>query len=89
MRAQPPLPMPDRVTVMRHLRTDPTLRFSETGRVLLRLLDVHAMSNDRWAHMVRNVPPHARETIAQAAMECARVWRTVAEQLERNSYGAP
>jgi ParB-like chromosome segregation protein Spo0J len=83
-----PLPMPDRVTVMRYLRTDPTLRFSETGRTLLRLLDVHSMSNDRWAVMVRNVPPHARETIAQAALECARVWRTVAEQLERNSYGA-
>ncbi|MET0233800.1 MAG: ParB N-terminal domain-containing protein [Kibdelosporangium sp.] len=87
-RTQPSLPLPDRVTVMRYLRTDPTLRFSETGRTLLRLLDVHSMSNDRWATMVRNVPPHARETIAQAALECARVWRTVAEQLERNSYGA-
>jgi ParB-like chromosome segregation protein Spo0J len=87
-RTPAPLPMPDRVTVMRYLRTDPTLRFSETGRTLLRLLDVHSMSNDRWAVMVRNVPPHARETIAQAALECARVWRTVAEQLERNSYGA-
>lgn len=84
-RAPQPLPLPDRVTIMRYLRTDPTLRFSETGRTLLRLLDVHAMSNDRWALLVRNVPPHARGTIAQAALECARVWRTVAEQLERTA----
>ncbi|WP_083754090.1 ParB/RepB/Spo0J family partition protein [Actinosynnema sp. ALI-1.44] len=80
-----PLQLPDRVTIMRYLRTDPTLRFSETGRTLLRLLDVHAMSNDKWALLVRNVPPHARGSIAQAAMECARVWRTVAEQLERTA----
>lgn len=85
--AAAPAPLPDRSTVLRYLRTDPTLRFTETGRTLLRLLDVHSMSNDKWASMVRNVPPHCRETIAQAAMECARVWRTVAEQLERNSHG--
>jgi ParB-like chromosome segregation protein Spo0J len=82
-----PLPLPDRSTVLRYLRTDPTLRFTETGRTLLRLLDVHSMSNEKWATMVRSVPPHCRETIAQAAMECARVWRTVAEQLERSSVG--
>lgn len=80
-----PLPLPDRAMIMRYLRTDPTLRFSETGRTLLRLLDVHAMSNDRWAVLVRNVPPHARGPVAQAALECARVWRTVAEQLERTA----
>ncbi|MEV4315379.1 ParB N-terminal domain-containing protein [Actinocrispum sp. NPDC049592] len=84
---QPPTPLPDRSTVLRYLRTDPTLRFTDTGRTLLRLLDVHSMPNERWATMVRNVPPHCRETIAQAALECARVWRTVAEQLERNSHG--
>jgi hypothetical protein len=83
-RAQPPAPPPDRSLLLRHLRNDPTLRFTDTGRTLLRLLDVHAMSNERWASMVRNVPPHCRESIAQAALECARVWRAVAEQLERN-----
>jgi hypothetical protein len=86
-RSQQPTPLPDRSMMMRYLRTDPTLRFTETGRALLRLLDVHSMSNEQWASMVRNVPPHCRETIAQAALECARVWRTVAEQLERNSHG--
>lgn len=73
--------IPDWSSIVQHLRTDPTLRFTETGRALLRLLDVHAMTNEKWATIVNNVPPHCRHTIAKVAMECARVWHTFAEQL--------
>jgi ParB-like chromosome segregation protein Spo0J len=72
-------------SVVRNLQTDPALRFSETGRTLLRLLDMHAISKERWAVIVNNVPPHSRPTIAMMAMECARLWRRVAEHLERDT----
>jgi ParB-like chromosome segregation protein Spo0J len=79
------MPVADRSSVVHHLRTDPTLRFTEIGRTLLRLLDVGAVSDEKWATIVNNVPPHCRDTIAMAAMECARAWQTFAERLEQTT----
>ncbi len=79
---------PGRASVLHRLRADPTLRFTETGRMLLRLLDVHAMSEEKWATIIDSVPPHCRDTIANVAMECAEVWKMFAEQLERDTTGA-
>jgi hypothetical protein len=71
----------DWAATVRRLRDDPALRFSETGRALLRLLDLHALSTDHWAAMVRTVPAYNRPAVARVALECARVWRAVAEGL--------
>jgi ParB-like chromosome segregation protein Spo0J len=78
---EPPPPRHDPATLVRQLRTDPTLRFSETGRMLLRLLEVRAVSPEQWAAMAANVPPHWRDAVARVAMECADTWRVFAEQL--------
>lgn len=83
-----PMPMPGRAAVLRHLRSDPTLRFTETGRTLLRLLDVHAMSAQQLATIAGGVPAHCRDTVAGVAMECAQVWTTFAEQLKRDTTDA-
>jgi len=80
-----PEPKPDPAAIVRNLRNDPTLRFSETGRALLRLLDIRAVTEDKWSAIANNVPPHCREAVAQVALECAQTWRTFAEQLERQS----
>lgn len=76
---------PDAAEIVRQLRNDPTLRFSETGRALLRLLDSRAVTADKWAAIAGNVPPHCRDAVAQVALECAQSWRMFAEQLERQS----
>ncbi|MEV6395096.1 ParB/RepB/Spo0J family partition protein [Streptomyces sp. NPDC051907] len=67
---------------VRRLRADPSLRFSERGRTLLRLLDAHCVSNEKWAALAGAVPPHRRDAVATAARECAHVWRRFAEQVE-------
>jgi ParB-like nuclease family protein len=67
--------------VVRQLKSDPTLRFTETGRTLLRLLDVHAISSARWAELCDNVPAHCKGTIANVALGCAEVWRSFSERL--------
>lgn len=67
--------------VMRQLKSDPTLRFTETGRTLLRLLDVHALSGEKWAELCDNVPAHCKGAIANAALGCAEVWRQFSERL--------
>lgn len=83
--AAPSAPAPDWPSVVQHLRSDPTLRFTETGRILLRLLDMHLMPVEKWATIVNTVPPHSRPMIAKVAAECARVWRSFAEHLERTA----
>lgn len=75
----------DRATVVQRLRTDPSLRYSENGRTLLRLMEAHAMSSEKWATLANSVPAHRRRAIANAAMEYARGWRVVAEQLARKA----
>ncbi|CAM5292324.1 hypothetical protein SRIMM317S_04872 [Streptomyces rimosus subsp. rimosus] len=42
------LPAEDRTEVVRRLKVDPALRFSETGRTLLRLLSIHTISAEEW-----------------------------------------
>ncbi|MFB7273572.1 ParB N-terminal domain-containing protein [Streptomyces sp. NPDC056244] len=76
---------PDRAAVFQRLRTDPSLRYSESGRTLLRLMEAHTLSGETWATLANCVPAHRRHTIASAAMEYARGWRAVAEQLARNT----
>jgi hypothetical protein len=76
-----PLPPGDPSTIVRQLRTDPTLRFSETGRTLLRLLEVRALPPEKWAAIAANMPSHWRDSVARVAMECADTWRRFAEQL--------
>jgi ParB-like chromosome segregation protein Spo0J len=67
--------------LVRQLRGDPTLRFSETGRTLLRLLEVRSVPPERWAAIAANTPAHWRDAVARVAMECADTWRVFAEHL--------
>jgi ParB-like chromosome segregation protein Spo0J len=67
--------------VMRQLRSDPTLRSAETGRMLLRLLGICGIANDKWAELGDQVPAHHKDTVATLAMKCAEIWRNFAERL--------
>lgn len=78
---EPAPPRQDPVTLVRQLRTDPTLRFSESGRLLLRLLEVRSVPQEQWAAIAANMPAHWRDSVARVAMECADTWRSFAEQL--------
>jgi ParB-like nuclease family protein len=78
------VPAGDRESVIQQLQADPALRFTDTGRALLRLLNVHQISNEKWSTIASNVPAHCTAALAQVAMECAQSWRMFAERLERN-----
>lgn len=71
--------------VVARLRNDPSLRFTDVGRLVLRLLDVHSMDNDDWTRLVDLLPQHCAPTVAEAANRCADLWRNVADHLKRRA----
>ncbi|MGH3784176.1 MAG: ParB/RepB/Spo0J family partition protein [Pseudonocardiaceae bacterium] len=73
----------ERATTVRALRNDPSLRFTETGRALLRLMDLHSIGEHEWRQLIATVPPHCANQVADLARECADTWRTFAEHVTR------
>jgi ParB-like chromosome segregation protein Spo0J len=73
----------DRALILQNLRQDPSLRFADTGRVLLRLLRVLAIGTRGWVQLIDNLPKHCIPIVSDAARACADAWQELAEQLER------
>ncbi|OXM45181.1 ParB/RepB/Spo0J family partition protein [Amycolatopsis alba] len=73
----------DQLSVLRTLRKDPSLRFSEAGRMLLRWLDAHINGMTEWERVAATVPAHCSGTVAELAYANAKVWRELAVRLER------
>ncbi|MGW0423385.1 streptomycin biosynthesis protein [Streptomyces sp. NPDC003015] len=70
------------------LKRDPSVRLTEHGRFLLRLLDTHALANSRWDELVAQIPPHCATKVAAAARECAASWQQAAQHLEETARAA-
>ncbi|MGW3148269.1 ParB/RepB/Spo0J family partition protein [Streptomyces sp. NPDC001177] len=73
----------DRTAAVERLKADPALRYSETGRALLRLLNLHAMSTEEWQEIIDNVPSHCGGIVADLASECAGMWAELVLRVER------
>jgi ParB-like chromosome segregation protein Spo0J len=71
--------------ILRGLKRDPSLRFSDTGRAVLRWLDGRATDLDRWEGMVPHIPPHCRYLIVELATACAGQWAELAVRLRTTS----
>lgn len=66
---------------VRRLRADPSLRFTEVGRKLLRTLDPSATQPHDWAAMASSLPIHCAPLIAELARHHAESWQLLAESL--------
>ena len=65
------------------LRKDPTLRFTESGRTLLRLLEMTTVDDAEWQRLMASVPAHWLDAISALSRACAERWQTGADQLDR------
>jgi ParB-like chromosome segregation protein Spo0J len=81
-------PTTDRRTVAQRLRSDPSMRFSEAGRTLLRRLDGPGASPADWELLARNIPGHCTHSVAELARMCAEDWQRFAAVLESRSAAA-
>jgi ParB-like chromosome segregation protein Spo0J len=77
-------PGPD--TAVQKLLRDPSLRHSEHGRQLLRLLQVNnAVGAQDWSGMIGAVPPHCTAIIGEIARHYAQMWQGFAQELDQRA----
>ena len=77
---------PSAPDAVQKLLRDPSLRHSEYGRWLLRLLQVNnAAGAQDWSGMIVAVPPHCTAIVGQVARHHAQMWQDFAQELERRA----
>ncbi|MFC9326854.1 streptomycin biosynthesis protein [Kitasatospora sp. NPDC057015] len=81
---EPPEPAGNPLVMLGALLKDPSLKYVEHGRFLLRLLGANALPPDRWEEMIEVVPEHSAALVSQVARGYAGAWLRFAEGLERN-----
>ncbi|GGW20906.1 hypothetical protein GCM10018980_59350 [Streptomyces capoamus] len=74
-------------TLVKRLCSEPSLRHSADGRLLLRLLDLHLAAQRSAARIASAVPAHQITTVAVVAARCRQIWQDMAAGLESNRCG--
>ncbi|MBL1078312.1 ParB-like nuclease domain-containing protein [Nocardia sp. 2] len=78
----------DRTTSLAQVRNDPSLRFSESGRTLLRWLEASGADDQVWHRIAESLPAHAVSALAELARNCAEDWLRFAELLDQRVKSA-
>ncbi|WP_158089924.1 ParB/RepB/Spo0J family partition protein [Mycobacterium kyorinense] len=68
--------------LLQRLRKDPSVRSSERGRALLRLLSTVVLAISACNEFAEAVPIHCSGTIAEIARKYARAWQEIADQFD-------
>ncbi|MET9301019.1 helix-turn-helix domain-containing protein [Micromonospora aurantiaca] len=71
--------------MLQGLQSDPSLRFTESGRTLLRWVHSRAIRAEEWAEVEHKVPAHCAYILANVARCCADEWLQIAEELEQRT----
>ena len=69
------------------LRRDPSLRFTEVGRLFLRLLGAHPLGPEAWDRFAGGVPAHCAESVVRLARRHAEDWLYFADAVETRHAG--
>ncbi|GGO45975.1 hypothetical protein GCM10012286_35800 [Streptomyces lasiicapitis] len=73
----------DPAVIVHLLMRDPALRFTESGRSLLRWLNGRRIDSAEWQDLLEDVPPHCTRTVANYARQVAESWAQFAEHLDQ------
>lgn len=71
------------------LAKDPMLRFTDTGRTLLRWLSSHTCGLSGWKNVTAHTPPHCAAVVADLARRNGDLWYRIADQVEQRAKTAP
>lgn len=75
----------DPASTVEKLLRDPSLRSSERGKGLLRLLQVNAAAAAQIPDIATGVPPHCVSIVVQLARQYAEMWQDFARELDRRA----
>ncbi|MDX3638418.1 ParB/RepB/Spo0J family partition protein [Streptomyces sp. MB09-02B] len=75
----------ERKQILAQLTRDPSLRLTEKGRTLLRMLAAHPSRPEEWQQIVDNIPRHSVDALLSLAQSYAEDWQIFARQLEECS----
>ncbi|MEU6667474.1 ParB/RepB/Spo0J family partition protein [Streptomyces sp. NPDC046727] len=64
------------------LMRDPSLRHTQNGRLLLKLLDNRLLSEAESERLIAGLPPHSLSGLSAAARDCAQLWLEFSKRLE-------
>jgi ParB-like chromosome segregation protein Spo0J len=78
-----PTPQVDSETLLQNLKRDPSLRFTDAGRALLRWLDAHTVGLEQWKQHADDIPAHCMQAIVELARRNSDSWRELAQHLEK------
>lgn len=78
---------PDPMSLLARLKQDPSLRFTETGRTLIRLLDIHSLGEQERNRLVDSAPAHCRGIVRELARACAEMWQELALRFDQDIRG--
>ncbi len=68
--------------ILRNLYNDPSLRFNDRGRLLLRRIAAAVVDVESWERITGDIPAHCRGSLAKLARANARTWEDLADRLE-------
>jgi ParB-like chromosome segregation protein Spo0J len=77
-------PVADRTAILNRLKSDPALRYSQTGRNLLRLLTLHSFWAEEWDAIIKNLPPHCSGVITDLARQFSTLWADFATRAAKD-----
>ncbi|MBV9449442.1 MAG: ParB-like nuclease domain-containing protein [Streptosporangiaceae bacterium] len=72
--------------VLQRLRRDPSLRYTDSGKTLLRWLrPPRLVSSTDWKSVIDSIPPHRISDMMQIAYSCAAAWDEFGQELDRRN----
>lgn len=72
-----------RITIFDGLRRDPSIRLSESGRLVLHQLRTQLRSTEEWKRLAPTIPLHGRNAVADILSACADDLIGMAQQLRQ------
>ncbi|GAB3896750.1 ParB N-terminal domain-containing protein [Kibdelosporangium lantanae] len=79
-------PAVDIESVLRELKKDPSLRFTDSGRALLRWLDAHTCGLDQWDELPKdNIPAHCVPAMVKLAQHNMEFWERLGKLLAEDA----
>lgn len=75
--------------LLQRLRRDPSLRYTDSGRSLLRwLCPPRLIGSTDWKNIVDSIPPHCVFDVMRIAYSCASAWTEFGQELDRRNREA-